>query len=89
MQDFLDKTAKAKVILDVINAIVATVWFFSNQTLWSEMSHECHEGFNKLDFWVWIVMLVFTLFPTIVTTFLTILLVCCSPCICMGLCAMR
>ena len=89
MQDFLDKSARAKAILGVIGHIGATIWFYWNQTLWSDMSNECREGYNGLDFYVWIGLLVLTLYPTLIVSLLTIVAILCCPCMVLGLCASR
>ena len=66
----------------------AVYWVYS-MTMWKDLrdspNSSCLTGYNKVDFVNWILTLVFTTIPALLTLFLC---VCCCPCISIGLCAL-
>ena len=60
----------------LVNPIGFTVFFIWNQALWTELSSACFSGYNLMDFFIWLQVLLVTSISALFC-FMTIL---CAPC---------
>ena len=58
-----------------------TIWFYMNFLEIANMDPVCKQGWSALDYYNFIIAVIYTAGGAAITTIILLLLICCSPCI--------